>query len=71
MIWSAWLTAADYFSENSIDYRNYDSPAELVEMRKLFAELLSLPIAQVVSAENSSLELMYLDSIPLNLTGTE
>lgn len=48
------LTAAD-----GTDCRNYGVLLGLTEARKLFADLLEVPAAQLVAADNSSLSLMH------------
>ncbi|BBA95272.1 putative transcriptional regulator [Actinacidiphila reveromycinica] len=41
------------------DVRNYGGLAGLTELREIFAELLQVPVPQLIAAGNSSLELMH------------
>ncbi|MBQ3934413.1 MAG: aminotransferase class I/II-fold pyridoxal phosphate-dependent enzyme [Clostridia bacterium] len=47
------------FSETGTDCRNYGGLEGLNEMRRLFGEVLDLPMEQVIVGGNSSLNLMY------------
>ncbi|MBP5230843.1 MAG: aminotransferase class I/II-fold pyridoxal phosphate-dependent enzyme [Clostridia bacterium] len=47
------------FSETGTDCRNYGGLEGLNEMRRLFGEILELPMEQVIVGGNSSLNLMY------------
>jgi len=48
-----------YTSADGVDCRNYGGGAGLVELREMFAPLLSVPVGQLVAGNNSSLALMH------------
>lgn len=45
--------------ENGMDYRNYGILEGAIESRRLFAELMEVPVANVLAMGNSSLNIMY------------
>lgn len=53
------LTKEDYISEEGADIRNYGVMYGLVECRRLFSQLLGLPIDNIVIGGNSSFNLIY------------
>ena len=50
---------ADYRDRDGTDTRNYGGQHGLSELRALFGELLGIPVANLIAANNSSLELMH------------
>lgn len=50
---------ADYRDASGTDLRNYGGGDGLVELREIFAELLGIPVAQLLAAGNASLQLMH------------
>jgi DNA-binding transcriptional MocR family regulator len=56
----------DYVSEGPTDCRNYGGLQGLVEVRRLFSEIMQAPPEQVVVANNSSLAVMH-DTIVFSL----
>ncbi|GIJ00556.1 DNA-binding transcriptional MocR family regulator [Sediminihabitans luteus] len=46
-------------SENGVDVRNYGGLDGLVELRRIFAELLDVPVEQLLAGGNGSLTLMH------------
>jgi len=48
-----------HIAEGGIDIRNYGSPDGLIELRRIFAELLNIPVTQLLAMGNGSLRLMY------------
>lgn len=53
------LTEADYISEEGADIRNYGVMYGLVECRRLFSQLLGIPMDNIVIGGNSSFNLIY------------
>ncbi len=58
----------DYRSADGTDLRNYGGPLGLPELREIFSPLLQVPVAQLIAAGNSSLELMH-DTVSAALLG--
>lgn len=53
---------ASGIAEDGTDTRNYGGGTGLVQLREIFADLLGIPVAQLIAANNASLTLMH-DSI--------
>ncbi len=54
------LPGADDFTDASgVDCRNYGGTQGLLELREIFAELLNVPVAQLVAGDNASLSIMH------------
>lgn len=53
------LTESDYISEEKADIRNYGVMYGLTECRRLFSQLLELPMDNIVIGGNSSFNLIY------------
>jgi DNA-binding transcriptional MocR family regulator len=53
------LPGDDYRDEEGTDTRNYGGLHGLPELRAIFGELLSIPVPNLIAANNSSLELMH------------
>ena len=53
------LPGTEYTAASGADCRNYGGTQGLPELRQIFAPLANVPIAQLVAAGNSSLELMH------------
>ncbi|OYN87535.1 aminotransferase class I/II-fold pyridoxal phosphate-dependent enzyme [Parenemella sanctibonifatiensis] len=51
--------AGDHLSAAGVDVRNYGGDQGLPELREIFAELLNVPVAQLLALDNSSLSLMH------------
>ena len=49
----------DYFAEDGTDARNYGGMQGLIELRRLFADVVQAPPEQIVVGDNSSLALMH------------
>jgi DNA-binding transcriptional MocR family regulator len=49
----------DYTDRAGVDCRNYGGTQGLVEIREIFAELLGVPLAQLVAGDNASLAVMH------------
>ena len=49
----------DFTDGNGLDTRNYGGLAGLPELREIFAELLNVPVANLVAGGNASLEIMH------------
>lgn len=52
-------TGSECYTESGLDCRNYGVLDGIPEAKKLFAELLEVPVSRIVVAGNSSLNLMY------------
>lgn len=50
---------SDFFAEGGIDCRNYGSLDGLIEMKRLFAEMLDVSPDEVIAGDSSSLNMMY------------
>lgn len=50
---------ADYRDEAGTDLRNYGGIDGVRELREIFAELLRIPVAQLLAGNNASLQLMH------------
>ena len=59
-----------YILENGLDVRNYGGVDGTVEMKRLFSELLDIPMAQIIVGGNSSLNMMYDMMMRLFMFGT-
>ncbi len=59
-----------YILENGLDVRNYGGVDGTVEMRRLFSELVDIPMAQIIVGGNSSLNMMYDMMMRLFMFGT-
>ncbi|MFT4188459.1 MAG: aminotransferase class I/II-fold pyridoxal phosphate-dependent enzyme [Aeromicrobium sp.] len=53
------LPGEDFRSADGVDTRNYGGLQGLPELRAIFAELLGLPVEQLLAADNASLALMH------------
>ncbi len=53
------LPGDDYRAADGTDTRNYGGLHGLPELRSIFAELLGLPVEQLLAADNASLALMH------------
>jgi DNA-binding transcriptional MocR family regulator len=60
----------DYVAEGAVDCRNYGGLQGLVEVRRLFSEIMGVAADQVVAANNSSLALMHDTVVYALLKGT-
>jgi DNA-binding transcriptional MocR family regulator len=60
----------DYVAEGAVDCRNYGGLQGLVEVRRLFSEIMGAAPDQVVAANNSSLALMHDTVVYALLKGT-
>jgi DNA-binding transcriptional MocR family regulator len=60
----------DYVAEGAVDCRNYGGLQGLVEVRRLFSEIMGAAADQVVAANNSSLALMHDTIVYALLKGT-
>ena len=49
----------DYRDAAGTDLRNYGGTDGVIELREIFAELLGIPVAQLLAAGNASLQLMH------------
>ncbi|MGW4490346.1 aminotransferase class I/II-fold pyridoxal phosphate-dependent enzyme [Amycolatopsis sp. NPDC004368] len=63
------LPNGEYKAEDGTDTRNYGGLNGLPELRRIFADALQVPIAQLLAAGNSSLELMH-DTVAQALLST-
>ena len=59
----------DYRDASGTDCRNYGGTEGLLELRAIFAELLNVPVDQLVAADNASLALMHDTIVYALLTG--
>jgi DNA-binding transcriptional MocR family regulator len=62
--------AGDFRSADGTDCRNYGGTQGLSEIREIFAELLNVPVAQLVAGDNSSLSIMHDTIVYCLLKGT-
>ena len=53
------LPGADFRDGSGLDTRNYGGTQGLTELREIFAELLAIPVANLVAGNNASLETMH------------
>jgi DNA-binding transcriptional MocR family regulator len=60
----------DYVAEGAVDCRNYGGLQGLVEVRRLFSEIMGVAADQVIAANNSSLALMHDTVVYALLKGT-
>lgn len=60
-----------YMTEDGIDARNYGGLEGIPEARRLFSELLGIPVEKIIIGGNSSLNLMYDAIVRLLLFGTQ
>jgi DNA-binding transcriptional MocR family regulator len=59
-----------YTAADGTDCRNYGGLTGLVEIREIFAELLGIPVAQLLAGDNSSLSIMHDTLVWCLLKGT-
>ncbi|MDD7267321.1 MAG: aminotransferase [Lachnospiraceae bacterium] len=50
---------SNLIGENGMDYRNYGVPEGVIESRRLFADLMEVPVDNVLVMGNSSLNIMF------------
>jgi DNA-binding transcriptional MocR family regulator len=60
----------DYTDGHGTDCRNYGGTQGLPEIRQIFAELLNVPVAQLVAGDNASLAIMHDTLVYALLKGT-
>ena len=60
----------NYMTESGVDARNYGGLDGISEARRLFSELLDIPMEKIIIGGNSSLNLMYDAIVRLFLFGT-
>ena len=60
----------DHKDASGTDVRNYGGTQGLVELREIFAELLHVPVDQLVAGDNSSLSMMHDTLVYCLLKGT-
>ena len=60
----------NYITESGVDARNYGGLDGISEARRLFSELLDIPMEKIIVGGNSSLNLMYDAIVRLVLFGT-
>jgi DNA-binding transcriptional MocR family regulator len=60
----------DFRAADGTDCRNYGGAQGLAEIREIFAELLNVPVAQLVAGDNSSLSIMHDALVYCLLKGT-
>ena len=61
------LSNSDYTAANGADCRNYGGVDGIVEMKKIFADLLDISSDEVIVGGNSSLALMF-DNVAVNMS---
>ncbi|MCL2456481.1 MAG: aminotransferase, partial [Defluviitaleaceae bacterium] len=49
----------NFFSEDGTDVRNYGGNDGLIEMKRIFAELLGVDVSEIIVGANSSLNMMF------------
>jgi DNA-binding transcriptional MocR family regulator len=64
------LPGDDYRASDGTDTRNYGGLTGLPELREIFAELLHVPVEQLVAEGNASLEIMHDTTVFALLNGT-
>jgi DNA-binding transcriptional MocR family regulator len=60
----------DFTDASGVDCRNYGGTQGLPEIREIFAELLNVPVAQLVAGDNASLAIMHDTLVYALLKGT-